>query len=411
MSSLEHIAKSLQVLANLLLLYAALVVFGMQYMLYDPPTDSQVEQVFNKFLLAVIETMLAMILVGQNISGCFLLMFTVFLAGKWWALFGEARTQRQEEYPLRASILLYARFWMATLISLTLDICMVIYTAQATLQPNLQPAMTALFLFEFAILAISSLSTTARLALCTMAIVNIRHSTRMDQRRSPFEHSVSTEVRTATAAPASSCAQNEVSTNLPEMTGIQAMEETMQSWREYRRWRTYLELVTGELVDPLALRSPHLLIVLVTQDLMKILTYLYYIAIHHTSHGIPAQFLCEILWILEGRTEKVQEFVRFERTMQQVNKHLTDPANDRIAEHELCMICCGKMEQQDHPSNTRSAGFSSRWRARMHINTRATSEDRPKMLRCGHILHFGCLKEWIGRQNTCPICRKSVQGD
>lgn len=117
--------------------------------------------------------------------------------------------------------------------------------------------MTALFLFEFAILAISSLSTTARLALCTMAIVNIRHSTRMSQRRSPFEHSVSTEVRTATAAPASSCAQNEVSTNLPEMTGIQAMEETMQSWREYRRWRTYLELVTGELVDPLALRSPH----------------------------------------------------------------------------------------------------------------------------------------------------------
>ncbi len=86
MSSLEHVAKSLQVLANLLLLYAALVVFGMQYMLYDPPTDSQVEQVFNKFLLAVIETMLAMMMVRQDINGCFLLMFTVFLAGKWWAL-------------------------------------------------------------------------------------------------------------------------------------------------------------------------------------------------------------------------------------------------------------------------------------------------------------------------------------
>lgn len=328
----------------MLLLYAALVVFGLQYILYDPPTDSQVEQVFKKFVLAVIETMLAMILVGQNISDYFLLMFTVFLAGKWWASFGEARTQRQEEYPLRASILLYTRFWMANLISLTLDIGMVVYAALATLQPNLQPAMTALFLFGCAILAISSLSTTARLALCTMAIVNIRHSIRMSQRQSPFERAVSTEVRIAMAALASSCTQNEVSTDLPDTTSDEAMEETIQSWREYKRWRTYLGLVTGKLVDPLALRSPHLLVVLVNQDLIKILTYFYYIALYHTSHGISAQSLCEILWTLQARTEKVRDLLRFERTMRQVNKHLANPANDQIVEHELCMICCGKME-------------------------------------------------------------------
>lgn len=41
---------------------------------------------FQQILLAVIETMLAMIMVGQDINGCFLLMFAVFLAGRWWAL-------------------------------------------------------------------------------------------------------------------------------------------------------------------------------------------------------------------------------------------------------------------------------------------------------------------------------------
>lgn len=140
---------------------------------------------------------------------------------------------------------------------------MVIYTARATLQPTLRPAMTALFLFEFAISAALSLSTTARRALSTITSINIRHSTRMSQRQLTFERSVSTEVRTAIAAPASSCAPNEVSTDLPEPANNHAMEETIQCWCEYKRWRTSLDLVTSKLVDPLALRSPHLLTVLV----------------------------------------------------------------------------------------------------------------------------------------------------
>ncbi|AAS51209.2 ACL019Cp [Eremothecium gossypii ATCC 10895] len=33
---------------------------------------------------------------------------------------------------------------------------------------------------------------------------------------------------------------------------------------------------------------------------------------------------------------------------------------------------------------------------------------RAKMLPCGHMLHFGCLKSWMERSQTCPICRLSV---
>jgi E3 ubiquitin-protein ligase synoviolin len=28
---------------------------------------------------------------------------------------------------------------------------------------------------------------------------------------------------------------------------------------------------------------------------------------------------------------------------------------------------------------------------------------RPKKLRCGHILHFHCLRSWLERQQTCPL--------
>lgn len=40
--SFEIVAEALQVLANLLLLYTALLVFGLQYVLHHPPTDSRV---------------------------------------------------------------------------------------------------------------------------------------------------------------------------------------------------------------------------------------------------------------------------------------------------------------------------------------------------------------------------------
>lgn len=33
---------------------------------------------------------------------------------------------------------------------------------------------------------------------------------------------------------------------------------------------------------------------------------------------------------------------------------------------------------------------------------------RPKKLPCGHILHFGCLRSWLERQQVCPTCRRSV---
>lgn len=34
----------------------------------------------------------------------------------------------------------------------------------------------------------------------------------------------------------------------------------------------------------------------------------------------------------------------------------------------------------------------------------------PKKLQCNHILHMGCLKEWLERSDSCPLCRRKVFG-
>lgn len=39
------------------------------------------------------------------------------------------------------------------------------------------------------------------------------------------------------------------------------------------------------------------------------------------------------------------------------------------------------------------------------------SKKKPKKLPCGHILHLNCLKNWMERSQTCPICRLPVFDD
>ncbi|EDO17236.1 hypothetical protein Kpol_1035p50 [Vanderwaltozyma polyspora DSM 70294] len=39
------------------------------------------------------------------------------------------------------------------------------------------------------------------------------------------------------------------------------------------------------------------------------------------------------------------------------------------------------------------------------------SKQKPKKLPCGHILHLNCLKNWMERSQTCPICRLPVFDD
>lgn len=45
------------------------------------------------------------------------------------------------------------------------------------------------------------------------------------------------------------------------------------------------------------------------------------------------------------------------------------------------------------------------------VQTEALGDEDPgqiaQLLPCGHILHNNCLKPWVERANSCPICRRS----
>lgn len=46
--------------------------------------------------------------------------------------------------------------------------------------------------------------------------------------------------------------------------------------------------------------------------------------------------------------------------------------------------------------------------ARARPTPTLNERSRPKKLPCGHVLHLGCLKSWLERQQVCPTCRRPV---
>ena len=85
---------------------------------------------------------------------------------------------------------------------------------------------------------------------------------------------------------------------------------------------------------------------------------------------------------------------------------------------ETCIVCLGDLgegandlphpkapaiKSEDAPDTTiRSTITRSRSRSNDHAE-----EMIAHLLPCGHDLHNECLKPWVERANSCPICRQS----
>lgn len=86
--------------------------------------------------------------------------------------------------------------------------------------------------------------------------------------------------------------------------------------------------------------------------------------------------------------KRLGALMRYRKALQDMNKY-PDATQEELSREDTCIICREDMR----PWNP-DAG--------------AIERSRPKKLPCGHILHFGCLKSWLERQQVCPTCRRSV---
>lgn len=97
----------------------------------------------------------------------------------------------------------------------------------------------------------------------------------------------------------------------------------------------------------------------------------------------------------------------------QNNKKLDDKLPDIIAEdligHDnICIVCMDDLVELSHRKKHEiDVGDEEITYTQDDIKT-MSKRKRPKILPCGHMLHFGCLKHWMERSQTCPTCRLNV---
>jgi E3 ubiquitin-protein ligase synoviolin len=90
--------------------------------------------------------------------------------------------------------------------------------------------------------------------------------------------------------------------------------------------------------------------------------------------------------------KRLGALLRYQQALKDMNKYPDATAED-LGREDTCIICREEMQ----PWDTANPGQVER--------------SRPKKLPCGHILHLGCLKSWLERQQVCPTCRRSVVMD
>ena len=84
---------------------------------------------------------------------------------------------------------------------------------------------------------------------------------------------------------------------------------------------------------------------------------------------------------------------------------------------ETCIVCLGDLERANalpHPTlesvkseyDEDGGLVPSTYRSPIHPDD-PDSEMVAHLLPCGHNLHDECLKPWVERANSCPICRQN----
>ncbi|KAI1436025.1 hypothetical protein GGR50DRAFT_653285 [Xylaria sp. CBS 124048] len=359
---------SLMILANLVLLIYASFVWGLQRLCYGPLRPVEIEQLYEKGWFAVTETCLAMTIFREEVGGWFLVMFTALVTGKVWEWIGEGRVEILEQQPPANPRLFHSRLIISLLLSVAYDTWLFLYAVHAVIQ-QARPNMMVMFLFEFAILATCSSRTFCRylLSLMETSIVKTQTRNRLEERRRLAREQCNDILRrreSNDAAEAEAARQQE----LPDEEDIDEMDIEVPGWESKGHWILSLDLLT---------------------DFFKLVIYSVFFGILMMFYGLPIHIMRDLFMTARSFVKRLGALIRYRKALRDMNKY-PDATGEDLGREDTCIICREEMRPWD-PS---AAG--------------AVERSRPKKLPCGHILHLGCLKGWLERQQVCPTCRRSV---
>ena len=135
-------------------------------------------------------------------------------------------------------------------------------------------------------------------------------------------------------------------------------------------------------------------------DLLKLIVYMAFFSILLMFHGIPIHIIRDVFLTARSFVKRITDFLKYRNATRDMNARYPDATAEELERDGTCIICREEM-QPWQPHNHDPA-------QRRATRTIIDERQRPKKLPCGHVLHFGCLRSWLERQQVCPTCRSSV---
>lgn len=127
------------------------------------------------------------------------------------------------------------------------------------------------------------------------------------------------------------------------------------------------------------------------------LSFLYLLTVH-SGLSLPLSMLQGTYSSIRKTWIEVTQLLTFIEKSKRLDSQLANAnLEDLEASDNLCIICREDMHSIEEYQRI--------------YNKPQSARRSPKKLKCGHILHLGCLKDWLERSDSCPLCRRKVFDD
>ncbi|TVY35499.1 ERAD-associated E3 ubiquitin-protein ligase [Lachnellula occidentalis] len=401
------------ILINLILFIYGSFIYWLQRLCYGALRPLEIEQLYEKSWFAITETCLAMTIFREEVGAWFLVMFVALLTGKVWGWIGDGRVEILDQQPPANPRLFHIRLSVSLTMSIIYDLWLMKYTINTVIQ-QARPNMMVMFLFEFAILTTCSFATGVRYCISLIEARVQRKQTQerlVERRREVREERAEILRQRGVAAAAvaeggegTDAAPSTASTApLPSEDDVDEMDIETPGWEAKGQWVLTLDLISGQ---SRALHTWYLY--LQVTDFIKLGIYITFFVILFMFYGLPIHIVRDVFLTARSFTKRLSAFLRYRRATNDMNQKYADATVEDIQREDTCIICREEMTPWSVTNpQAPPAGPGTVPPARPSGHT-VNEQSRPKKLPCGHILHLGCLKRWLERQQACPICRAPV---
>ncbi|WBW71878.1 Hrd1 ubiquitin ligase complex E3 subunit Hrd1 [Schizosaccharomyces osmophilus] len=140
----------------------------------------------------------------------------------------------------------------------------------------------------------------------------------------------------------------------------------------------------------------------VLRDALRLLAYSIVLVFQLSYVSYPIYAIRQLYISFYSLFRRLREHARYRQATRDMDAMYPSATEEQLSSSDrTCTICREEMFHPDFPPDNIEE---------MEPLPRGL-DMTPKRLPCGHILHLHCLRNWLQRQQTCPICRRPVFGE